>query len=43
MDFYDEVNKINKLDFTQSLLNLLVFVPYNHFNDLNIILKIKLD
>ena len=32
MDFYDEVNKINKLDFTQSLLNLLGFVPYNHIN-----------
>ena len=32
MDFYDEVNKINKLDFTQSLLNLLGIVPYNHIN-----------
>ena len=41
MDFYDEVNKINKLDFTQSLLNLLGFVSH-HFNDLNVILKIKL-
>ena len=32
MNLYDEVNKNNKLEFTQSLLNLLGFVPYNHIN-----------
>ena len=32
MTLQDEVNKNNKLDFTQSLLNLLGIVPYNHIN-----------
>ena len=30
MELLDGVNKINKLGFTTSLLNLLGFVPFNH-------------
>ena len=30
MELLDDVNNINKLGFTTSLLNLLGFVPFNH-------------
>ena len=32
MELLDDVNKINKLVFTTSFLNLLGFVPFNHKN-----------